>query len=108
MLEKELGMKKLTATWVPRMLMLAQKRQRTVLCEQYLTNSRADKQVFIVRYATMDETCVHRYDPEIKIQSMLWKHKASPTPKKFKVLPSAGKVLLSVFRLPKVLLWWTI
>ena len=45
----------------------------------------------------MDETWVHHYDPETKIQSMQWKHKGSPTLKKFKVLPSAGKVLLSVF-----------
>ena len=46
---------------------------------------------------TTDETWVHHYDPETKIRSMQWKHKGSPTPKKFKVHPSAGKVLLSVF-----------
>ena len=79
------------------MLTLAQKRQRTVLCEQHLTNFRADKKIFIERYVTMDETWVQHYDPETKIQSIQWKHKGSPTPKKFKVLPSAGKVLLSVF-----------
>ena len=45
----------------------------------------------------MDETWVHHYDPETKIQSMQWKHEGSPSPKRFKVLPSAGKVLLSVF-----------
>ena len=45
----------------------------------------------------MDETWVHSYDPETKIQSMQWKHNGSSTQKKFKVLPSAGKVLLSVF-----------
>ena len=56
----------------------------------------------------MDEkTWVHHYDPETKIQNIQWKHKGSPTPKKFKVLPSAGKVLLS-FGMCKVLLWWTI
>ena len=45
----------------------------------------------------MDETWIHHYDPETKIQSMQWKHKGSPTTKKFKVFPSAGKVLLPVF-----------
>ena len=75
------------------MLTVAQKPQWTVLCEQHLTNFRADKKLFIERY----ETWVHHYDPETKILSMQWKHKGSPTPKKFKVLPSAGKVLLSVF-----------
>ena len=43
------------------------------------------------------ESITMTYDPETKIQSMPWKHKGSPTPKKFKVLPSEGKVLLSVF-----------
>ena len=95
--EKELGMKNLTARWVPRMLTLAQKRQRTVLCEQHLANFRGDKKLFIERYVTMDETWVHYYDPKTKIQSMQWKRKGSPTTKKFKVLPSADKVLLSVF-----------
>ena len=90
-------MKKLTARWVPRMLTLPQKRQTTVLCEQHLTNFRADKKLFIERYVSMDEIWIHHYDPETKIQSLQWKHKGSPTPKKFKVLPSAGNVLLSVF-----------
>ena len=36
----------------------------------------------------MDETWVHHYDPETKIQSIQWKHKGSLTPKKFKVLLS--------------------
>ena len=60
-LEKELGMKKLTARWVPQMLPLSQKRQRTVLCEHHLTNFRADKKLFIERYVTMDETWVHYF-----------------------------------------------
>ena len=90
-LEKELGMKKLTARRVPRMLTLAQKRQGTVLCEQHLTNFRANKKLFIERYVTMDETWVHHYDHETKIQSMQWKHKVSSTRKKFKVLPLGGK-----------------
>ena len=55
-LEKELGMKKLTERWVPRMLALAQKLQRTVVYEQHLTNFRADKKLFIERYVTMYET----------------------------------------------------
>ena len=78
------------------MLTLAQKRQRTVLCEQQ-SNFRADEKLFIESYVTIDETWVHHYDPETRIQSMQWKHKDSWTPKKLKVLPSAGKVLLSVF-----------
>ena len=45
----------------------------------------------------MDEIWVHHYEPETKIQSMQWKHKGSSNLKKFKVLPSSGKVMLSLF-----------
>ena len=38
----------------------------------------------------------HR-DPESKMESMLWKHKTSPTPKMFRVEKSAGKVMATVF-----------
>ena len=45
----------------------------------------------------MDEFWVHHYQPETKEQSKQWKHVGSPTPKKAKVTPSAGKVMASVF-----------
>ena len=94
-------MKKLTARWVPRMLTVAQKRHRIVLCEQHLTYFRADKKLFIERYVTMDETWVHHYDPETKIQSMQWKRKGSPTHQQARCCSlSFGK--------PKVLFCWTI
>ena len=40
---------------------------------------------------------VYHYEPESKRQSMEWKHLGSPTKKKFKTQPSAGKVRLTVF-----------
>lgn len=51
---------------------------------------------FLAKIVTEDETWVHCYDPETKLQSMQWKHKGSPPPKKFKVTPSAGKVMATV------------
>ena len=44
-----------------------------------------------------DKTWVHHYDPENKRQSMEYRHKESPQPKKFKTQASAGKVMLTVF-----------
>jgi hypothetical protein len=44
-----------------------------------------------------DESWAHYYEPETKRQSMQWHHLGSPTPKKFKVTPSAGKVMMTVF-----------
>jgi histone-lysine N-methyltransferase SETMAR len=46
---------------------------------------------------TGDETWIHHYEPETKRQSMHWKHMSSPSSKKFKSQPSAGKLLLKVF-----------
>ncbi|CAH2088538.1 unnamed protein product [Euphydryas editha] len=45
----------------------------------------------------MDETWVHHFDPETKQQSMVWKKPSWPTPKKFKVSSSAGKIMASGF-----------
>ena len=45
----------------------------------------------------MDETWVHHFTPEAKQQSKQWKHPVSSLPKKAKTVPSAGKVMASVF-----------
>lgn len=42
------------------------------------------------------ESWVHYYEPENKRQSMKFRHKALPWPKKFRVHMSAGKVILTV------------
>ena len=46
---------------------------------------------------TVGESWVHHYDPESKQQSKEYRHKTSPSPKKFKVFSSARKVLLTIF-----------
>jgi hypothetical protein len=51
------------------------------------------------RTVTGDKSWVHHYQPESKRASMQWKHPSSPSKKnsKFKVTPSAEKVMLTVF-----------
>jgi [histone H3]-lysine36 N-dimethyltransferase SETMAR len=46
---------------------------------------------------TVDETWVHHFDPESKVQSKEWRHSGSPPPRKFRVQASAGKVMATVF-----------
>jgi len=58
---------------------------------------KAQPQIFLDRIITQDETWVYNFDPETKRQSMVWKHASSPTPKKLIVIPSAGKVMATVF-----------
>ena len=45
----------------------------------------------------MDETWIHRYTPESKQQSKQWTETGCSAPKKTRSVPSAGKVMVSVF-----------
>lgn len=92
-----LGMKKVSARWVPRMLTAEQKQTRLRISQSCLDVLQRDPEQFLARFLTMDETWLHHYDPETKQQSMTWKRLSSPTPKKFKAIPSAGKVMGSLF-----------
>ena len=53
--------------------------------------------VFLDRIIAGDETWVHHYKPELKWQSMDWKHPQSSIRKKVKSQPTAGKLMLTVF-----------
>jgi len=45
----------------------------------------------------VNDTKLHIFDLESKMQSMAWKHVSSPPPRKFCIVTSAHKVLLTVF-----------
>lgn len=92
-----LNMSKVSARWVPRMLSLFQKQYRVECCKEFLTLCGTDSTDIINRIVTGDETWVHFYDPESKQESMQWLTKGGPPPKKFKVVPSAGKVMATIF-----------
>ena len=96
-LHEKLGMKKLSARWVPRLLTLDQKRQRMTTSQQCLAMFKRNPKEFLRRFITVDETWIHHYTPETKEQSKQWVEPGSSAPKKAKVVPSAGKVLATVF-----------
>src|SRR5436190_12976832 len=52
---------------------------------------------FLRRFITMDEIWVHHFTPETKEQSKQWTAREESAPKKAKTVPSAGKVMASVF-----------
>ncbi|GFR63147.1 histone-lysine N-methyltransferase SETMAR [Elysia marginata] len=64
----------------------------TQLLERYKTG-----EAFLQRILTGHESWIHDYDPECKAQSMEYRHKTCPSPRKFKVASSARKVLFTVF-----------
>ena len=95
-LHDRLGMRKLTARWVPISLSDEQMATRASVCTALLKRFRS-KDDFLLRLATVDETLVHYYEPENKAQSRQWVGPGSPRPKKFKTQSSAGKVMAIVF-----------
>ena len=95
-LHDRLGVRKLTARWVPKSLSDEQMATRASVCSTLLKRFRS-KDDFLLRLMTVDETWVHYYEPENKAQSRQWVGPRSPRPKKFKTQPSAGKVIATVF-----------
>ena len=91
-LHDRLGMRKLTAHWVPKSLSDEQMATRASVCSALLKCFRS-KDDFLLRLVTVDETWVHYYEPENKAQSSVgraWVPEA-------KTQPSAGKVMATVF-----------
>lgn len=96
-LHDHLGMSKVSARWVPRMLTPPQKQQRVECSRAFLDLCNEDKDGVLSRIVTGDETWVHHYEPESKQDSMQWHKKGTAPPKKFKVSQSAGKLMATVF-----------
>ena len=96
-LTQELGFSKVSARWVSRLLTPEQKRNWCTVSKGNLELFEADENNFLARLITMNETWVRRCQPETKEQLKQWKHTSSPTPMKPKIIPSVGKVMVSVF-----------
>ena len=94
---QQLGYRKICARWVPRQFTDEHKRKRLEACTQLLDRYRVQGEFFLFNIVTGDESWVNHYDPEDKRQSMQYRHRTSPQPKKFKTIASAKKVLLTVF-----------
>ncbi|GFR68138.1 histone-lysine N-methyltransferase SETMAR [Elysia marginata] len=73
------------------------KMQRKTTCAQLLKHYEEEGEEFIQRIVTGDESWIHHCGLESKRQSMEYRHKSSPSPRKFKVVASARKVMLTVF-----------
>ena len=69
-LHNELGMSKVSARWVPRLLTPDQKLTRLVMSEANLARFEADPDRFVECFLTQDESWVHHFEPETKRQSM--------------------------------------
>lgn len=95
-LSDELGMKRVSAKLVPKLLTVEQMEHRIEVCLE-LKNRVSNDPSFITSIITGDETWVYGYDPETKVQSSQWKTANSPRPKKCRQVRSNIKAMLIVF-----------
>ena len=84
-------MSKVSARSAPRMLTDDQKRCRLDISKYLLSRHEDDPGDFIDRDVTQDETWVHQFDPESKMQSMRCKHHGSPLPISLRELLRQGR-----------------
>ncbi|GFR27136.1 mariner transposase [Trichonephila clavata] len=77
-LHEILGIRKLSARWVPRLLTPDNKRNLVTTSEQCLALFKRNPKEFLRRYGTFGETWIHWYIPETKEQSKQWTLPAPP------------------------------
>jgi hypothetical protein len=61
-----------------------------------LTHFKAEGET-LFQIVTADETRVHHFQLQTKRKSMEWHHPQYPQQKKFKLSPSAGNVMITIF-----------
>ena len=96
-LSEYLGLKKICARWIPRILSGDQRQKRVESSQRNLDLFQRDPEKFLSRIVTMDESWIHHYDPESKVQSKEWLRTGDPPPLKARRVLSAKKIMLSVF-----------
>ncbi|GIX93649.1 histone-lysine N-methyltransferase SETMAR [Caerostris darwini] len=87
--------RRVCARWVPRALSDEHKATRMMCSHTFLQRYHSDGRHFIDHIVTGDKTWLHHFVPTSK--KVEWKHPGSPATKKFKVTPSAGKVMATIF-----------
>ena len=96
-LHERLGMRKLSARWVPRLFTDDHKQTCVVASEQCLGMFQRNSKQFLRRYVTFDETWIHYYTSKTKNQSKMWTWPGESAPKKAETVLSAGKVMATIF-----------
>lgn len=78
----KVGMRRVTARWVPRLLLPDRMGVRVKMCRECCKLYKDEGHAFLNRAVTYDETCIHFLEPESKKQSSILKHPSSPSPQK--------------------------
>ena len=96
-LTRELGMRKVSARWVPRLLTEEHRQARMGAALELLGRYHEEGDDFLSRIVTGDESWVHYWTPESKEASKVWKMQDEEAPRKAKEIPFVGKVMVTIF-----------
>lgn len=96
-LHEDLGLSKVSARWVPRLLTDEHKRQQVQMARDFKRLHFQQGEAFLQSIVTMDESWILYSTPEMKRQSMQWIEKGSNPPTKARVVGSQKKVMLVAF-----------
>ena len=92
---EKLGMRKICAKMVPRLLTDEQKKRRVEVCQDIMARLEADPNL-LGRTIIGDESWIFEYDPFTKRQSLEWKSPTSPRQRKARMSKFKVKVMLIV------------
>ncbi|XP_068213392.1 protein GVQW3-like [Palaemon carinicauda] len=93
-LTEDLAMQRVSANFVPKLLVEQQKQLRLEIAQDLLDCANNDSD-FMKTIINGDETWVYGYDQETKFQSSQWKHQGSARPKKARQVRSNVKIRVS-------------
>ena len=93
---EDLGMRKISAKMVPRLLNGGQKEQHVQVCQDNLEQLETEPNL-LKRVVTGNESLIFEYDPLTKWQSVKWNRTLSSRPKKARVFKPKTKVMLIAF-----------
>ena len=96
MIMEDLGMRKIWAKMVPRLLNVGQKERRVQVCQDILEQLETASNL-LKKVVTGNESWIFEYNPLTKWQSLEWKSALSQKPKKMRVFKSKTKVMLIAF-----------
>ncbi|KFD52867.1 hypothetical protein M514_06177 [Trichuris suis] len=96
-MHETLGLRELSARWVPKALREEQLVRRVNLSRVLLTKIEVNETGFFERIVTGDETWIYQYEPRNKIQSKQWLPTGSAGPVKLKAERSARKAMATIF-----------
>ena len=96
-LHDKLGLRKISARWIPHLLSPEQKDARVKWCRQMLRRFNEGRSNEVTEIVTGDETWVYSFEPESKQQSAQWTPAGGAPPNKCRRDRSAAKQMVAVF-----------